>query len=160
MAPKSRRRLQPVEADGGSDDEPGASSAPAPEFSNLSTHLLKAWSWGLTPAAEVQRVAAAAHRDGLRHKEVERLASFGQWGHYPGNVHGQLTTMLGRNELPQAYKFKIPFVDLKSTEVSITDCSVLLPHEWFSVLFHKYPAEFEHMFGVDRIAYFWDNASR
>eukprot|EP00959_Pyramimonas_sp_CCMP1952_P073353 1533177-Pyramimonas_sp.AAC.1 len=43
MSPKRRRRLQPVEADGSSDNGPDAASAPGPAFSNLSTHLLKAW---------------------------------------------------------------------------------------------------------------------
>eukprot|EP00959_Pyramimonas_sp_CCMP1952_P315671 6606912-Pyramimonas_sp.AAC.1 len=59
------------------------------------------------PATEVQRISAAAFRDGLRHREIERLASLGQWGNYPGNVHGQLTTMLRDNQLPLPYNFKI-----------------------------------------------------
>eukprot|EP00959_Pyramimonas_sp_CCMP1952_P044939 938890-Pyramimonas_sp.AAC.1 len=70
MPPKKRRRLAPVEAgDGSSDDAPRDAMAPEQQFSNLCSHLLMAWSRGLTPAAEGQRVAAAAHRDGLRHKE-------------------------------------------------------------------------------------------
>ena len=161
MPPKRRRRLDPAEAgDGSPDDARGGPEVPETEFSNLATHLLKAWSWGLIPAAEVQRISAAAFRDGLRHGEVERLASLGQWGHYPGNVHKQLTTMLGKNFLPNPLTFEIPVVDPKTTEVSTADCSALLPHEWFSALFHQYPAEFEHIFGCDRLAYFWDNASR
>eukprot|EP00959_Pyramimonas_sp_CCMP1952_P347578 7280422-Pyramimonas_sp.AAC.1 len=86
MAPKKQRRLNPAEAgDGGPGDASPDPGVPETQFSNLGTHLLKAWSWGLMPATEVQRISAAAFRDGLHHSEIERLASLGQWGHYPGN---------------------------------------------------------------------------
>ena len=111
-------------------------------------------------AAEVQRIAAAAFRDGLRHKEIHHLASLGSWGNYPGNVHGQLTSMLGKNLLPIPLKFEIACVDTKTTKVSTSEASVLLPHEWFSAMFHQYPTEFNNIFGVDRLGEFWNNASR
>ncbi|CAK0806739.1 unnamed protein product, partial [Prorocentrum cordatum] len=112
------------------------------------------------PATEVQRIAAAAYKDGLRHGEISRLAALGQRGNYPGNIHQQLNTMLGRNSLPQPMVLEIPCVDPKTSEVALADCGVLLPHEWFSALFHRYETEFNYIFGVDRLGEFWANASR
>eukprot|EP00959_Pyramimonas_sp_CCMP1952_P471063 9497789-Pyramimonas_sp.AAC.1 len=111
------------------------------------------------PATEVQRIAAAAYKGGLRHGEISRLAALGQRGNYPGNIHQQLNTMLGRNSLPQPMVLEIPCVDPKTSEVALADCGVLLPHEWFSALFHRYETEFNYIFGVDRLGEFWANAS-
>eukprot|EP00959_Pyramimonas_sp_CCMP1952_P453843 9468936-Pyramimonas_sp.AAC.1 len=121
MAPKRRkaRRLEgpppSSDGDGGPDVPPVAPADPQPEFSNLGTLLLKAWTWGLKAATEVQQTAMAAFRDGLHHPEVQRLAPLGSWGHYPGNIHGQLTRMLGKSMLPDPLDITIPCLDPKTT---------------------------------------------
>ncbi|CAK0819926.1 unnamed protein product [Prorocentrum cordatum] len=87
----------------------------------------------------------AAFRDGLHHPEVQRLASLGSWGHYPGNIHGQLTRMLGKSMLPDPLDITIPCLDPKTTAVTEATASILLPHEWFSAMYHHYPAEFHDL---------------
>lgn len=163
MAPKRRKTPRRLEAAGAGDGDADAAPAgvhPDTPYSNLGTHLLKQWSWGLIPATEVQRVAMAGYKDGLRHPEVVKLASLGQWGHYPGNIHGQLHTILGTNYLPEPAVFPVSCVNPKTSAVTIADCAALLPHEWFSALYHRYNEEFHEMFGVERIGEFWGAARR
>ena len=59
--------------------------------------LTQKWGWGRLSAPEVQELAAAAHRDGLQHPEVHKLASIGNWGRFPGNAHRDLLFHLGKN---------------------------------------------------------------
>ena len=163
MPPKKKRRLEaPEPSHGDSDGSPDDGPLPDTQFSNLGTHLLKSWAWGVMPAAEVQRIALSAYRDGLRHPEVAKLAALGSWGNYPGNVHQQLTTMLSnsQNMLPVPMTFEVACVDPKTAQAAKADCSALLPHEWFSALYHRYRAEFNAIFGVGRLAEFWNSASR
>ncbi len=144
----------------GGDAVPAAPEGPHSKFSNLATHLLKAWTWGLETATEVQRVAHAAFKDGLKHPEIQKLAQLGQWGNYPGNIHDQLRRMLGKSKLPEPLDFDVPCLDPKTSTITEATCSVLLPHEWFSSLYHEYPAEFEDLFAPNGLEEFWSKASR
>eukprot|EP00959_Pyramimonas_sp_CCMP1952_P233669 4883433-Pyramimonas_sp.AAC.1 len=152
-----KRRLEAPLGSAGGDEPP---RPPDSEYSNLGTHLLKQWCWGLVAATDVQRIAMAAYRDGLRHREISHLASLGSWGNYPGNIHGQLATFLGKNWLPEPLVFPVSCIDPKTTQPTEASAAALLPHEWFSALYHRHPAEFQEIFGIERLRDFWDNASR
>jgi hypothetical protein len=55
-------------------------------ISNLATRLLFRATSGNSSYFSAQADAYAAYLDGLRHKEVAKLASCGAWGTIPGNT--------------------------------------------------------------------------
>ena len=62
--------------------------------SNLANRMLDLWGKGKLSAATMQAMAEAAIRDGLRHKEVEEIASLGSNGAYTSNIHRDLLRVL------------------------------------------------------------------
>jgi hypothetical protein len=54
--------------------------------SNLVTRLLLRATSGKSSFSSAQADAYAAYLDGLRHKEIAKLASCGNWGTIPGNT--------------------------------------------------------------------------
>eukprot|EP00959_Pyramimonas_sp_CCMP1952_P145545 3047233-Pyramimonas_sp.AAC.1 len=93
------------------------------------------------PATDVQRVTRAAYKDGLHHSEIVKLARMGQWGNYPGNIHKQLSTLLGKNNLPIPLEVEAPCLGPKSNRLTEGPCAILLPREWFSSLYFNYESE-------------------
>eukprot|EP00959_Pyramimonas_sp_CCMP1952_P046239 965471-Pyramimonas_sp.AAC.1 len=81
------------------------------------------------PATDVQRVTHTAYKDGLHHSEIVELARMGQWGNYPGNIHNQRSTLLGKNNLPIPLEAEAPCLDPKSNRSAEGTCAILLPHE-------------------------------
>ena len=160
----TKRRLDPSppadreESDASSREDDHES---APTYASLSTMLLKDWAWGRLYGTEVQRYAHAAFRDGLKHTEVEELSKMGSWGRWPSNVHQQLPKKYLRdNTFPEPVDFDVHCRHPQTLDTIEWPCSVLLPHETFSCLYHSHPEEFREMMGLDSMSEFWGGASR
>lgn len=65
--------------------------------SNLVTRLLLKATSGKDSYSSVQEDSYAAYLDGLRHPEVTKLASCGNWGQNPGNVRRDIHTAFFSN---------------------------------------------------------------
>ena len=139
------------------DDEP--SGMPQSE---LATLLVREWAWGNISTPMVQKVAAAAHADGCKHKDVEPLASLGTWGMYPNNTHRDLLYKLQAPIAPPALAdikmwLKLPF--MQSAEVKQ---KFLMPHALFAQIYEYDQNLFEQVFmGGDKmkVVKFWDEIS-
>ena len=68
-------------------------SRPAAE-SSLLNHLVHLWGIGEISASACQAIAQAAHKDGLNHEAVVKLASTGAWGTCPNNISRDLKNFI------------------------------------------------------------------
>ena len=66
------------------------------EGSSLFDHLLHLWSVGDLSATACQALGAAAHRDGLQHPAIIKLASLGAWGTCTNNISMDLKGLVAR----------------------------------------------------------------
>ena len=66
------------------------------EGSSLFDHLLHLWSVGELSATACQALGAAAHRDGLQHPAIIKLASLGAWGTCTNNISRDLKGLVAR----------------------------------------------------------------
>ena len=71
----------------------------ASEPSHLALLLKQLWAWGDLSAPAIQKIAAAAEKDGATSPEIKALASMGGSGAYPGNAHRDLVQRLPRAAL-------------------------------------------------------------
>ena len=135
--------------------------------SNLASRMLDLWGKGKLSAAAMQAMAEAAIRDGLRHKEVEEIASLGCNGAYTSNIHRDLLKLLQKKiangilgGLKQSPKLalKVPAKDQKNLETGQTeaDFHVFLPHLMVASWAESYPQLMDACFGVSKAAEFWD----
>ena len=112
--------------------------------SKLAAELLQKWAWGTMSAPAVQSLAAAALADGLDHPEVQRLASIGASGKFPGNMHRDLLQVVsnpvGLQEMTSTFPIKLT-VNKKAVRDSLL--TFILPHKLFACLFHSLPKAFE-----------------
>ena len=65
--------------------------------SQLALTLLRKWAWGRLSTPELQELAHAALKDHLLHPQIEKLASIGSWGLYPGNMQRDLMHYLEKS---------------------------------------------------------------
>ena len=70
-------------------------SRPAAE-SSLLNHLVHLWGIGEISASACQAIAQAAHKDGLNHEAVVKLASTGAWGTCPNNISRGLKNFIAK----------------------------------------------------------------
>ncbi|CAE8633400.1 unnamed protein product, partial [Polarella glacialis] len=107
----------------------------------LAQFLLSMFAWGHFSPQRVQHIAAIACKDFAKIEpdwlaDLEALASLGTHGAHANNIHRDL--MAKMQDLP---RLKEPFhVKLIFTEpLGWQDQGIMLPHEMFSVIYHKYP---------------------
>ena len=128
---------------------------PGTEQSALTTSLLHLWPLGRMSAINAQELALMAILDGAQHKELADLASCGNFGLNPGNVHRDLMSRFGADvRIPEA--FVIPSYGKTATVPCLdTDMGIFMP----CLMVHsltKYEGEFDAMFGIGKQRHFWD----
>ena len=127
--------------------------------SNFALILTQKGGWGKLSAPELQELAFAAHADGLRHPEVEKLASIGAWGKYPANMQRDLLFHVEKFSSMAAVTTSVDLkLNVKGTKFTDTTCTFILPHKLFSTLFNfKHTAFGKFIVGgdVSNIKTFW-----
>jgi len=135
----------------------GGDSAGRPE-SCLALTLLRLWSEGSLSAMALQRLAHAAHTDGLAHPQLAELSCLGAWGRQPSHCHRDLTAKLLKEvNIAEAVRVQVPCLDSK-LEPPYTDqgqCSMMLPHLTLASLAAEYPEQLHAMMGLDSVDAFW-----
>lgn len=132
--------------------------------SSLAEYLLERWSWGLMPAAEVQRVAHRAVQDGLAQHQIVRLSSIGTSGVHPNRCHHDLSALLGDEHISNALwrlnvAYKVPGFFGRILNL---DHHVLLPHQVFAEIHNNFPSSFcNHILGgtTANIEKFWSDVA-
>jgi hypothetical protein len=108
----------------------------------LAQFLLSMFAWGNFSPQRVQHIAALACRDFANKDDdwladLEALASLGTNGAHVNNVHRDLMAkMHSIPSLPEPFHVKLKFAE----PLGWQDQGIMLPHEMFSVIYHKYPA--------------------
>lgn len=122
-----------------------AHDAPATDHSVLFTVLLTMFAWGEMSPQQCQRLAAAAMEDVKLHaakktslKQLQTMAEIGTSGRFPNKCYADLMrTMPIKVETPEPFYMKLP-----STNGLVTQ-AMMLPHEMFSAIYHRYRAVWE-----------------
>ena len=126
---------------------------------NLPSHWPRNGGWGKLSAPEVQEIAQAAYEDGLRHADIEKLASIGGWGKFAGNMQRDLMMQFDKKVILSTSTLEVGFRLLTSASTwADTSGTFLSPHKLFSNLFHHLPSAFkEFILGGDQanIKTFW-----
>jgi hypothetical protein len=129
-------------------------------YSHLATLLLESWAIGEVSACTLQRLAAAASRDGLQHPEIITMSAIGSGGRHASHCSRDLMRHFKLDTLttPPTTLVQIPVVDLKSAHGDVMQATteVQFPHD----IFHHYakndPQKFAQVFGnAESIAEFW-----
>ena len=138
------------------------------EYSALLEACLELWAWDELPATKVQKIMAAAKKDGLGgphipqgiREEVDKVASIGDEGRVPGNCNRDLMRVLKLNAVPvfRTYEVLAPYKAENALEYK--GMPVIFPHTVLSTLAQHYHAEFTRSFGSpEAIASFWTSTS-
>ncbi|CAE8586409.1 unnamed protein product, partial [Polarella glacialis] len=107
----------------------------------LAQFLLSMFAWGHFSPQRVQHIAALACKDFAKNEpdwlaDLEALASLGTHGALANNIHRDLMAkMQALPRLPEPFHVKLKFAE----PLGWQDQGIMLPHEMFSVIFHKYP---------------------
>lgn len=152
-----RERKRARSSVSGAAAQPAASSGRVAK-SELADMLLRAWSWGDMSAPQIQRIAAAAKADGIKHPAVMTIAELGSSGRYPGNCHAELLRKLVANPIAEAISSMPVVVKTGSRQVKHCNQLMLLPHELFAAIYEKSPETFRmRLLGgsQDNISKFW-----
>ena len=116
----------------------------AQHSSKLASELLALWSWGGMSAPLVQKLAAAAHSDGLMHPEIVKISNIGAAGKFPANMHRDLMLISGKMSTIHEVATTIP-IRLKAKEGlsrADTNLQFLLPHKLFAYIYASMPSAF------------------
>jgi hypothetical protein len=168
-----RRQRQQAREELESASNPGASDADlrprSPELdSEFCSLLAKRWAWGEISATKLQEFAMAAYNDeqSLIHKlgtsspgpagskSLKAFASLGNYGHSPGNCFRDLRAFLGEPCTPapsscplptKVFKPRRSVLGPRPNETTV-EHDMLLPHVWFSYLYHHRRRKFNKLF--------------
>ena len=122
--------------------------------------LVQLWSWGFLSAVQLQRICAAAVKDGLSHPEILALASIGSWGQWPNNCHRDLVRKLGKPNLPSPFSWRVSMTGFRTfPKVRNILLPFMLPHLLFGWMYHKCRGAFNHLIAGEpgALASFWSN---
>ena len=127
--------------------------------SALALHLEEQWAWGYLSPQAIQKIAHLAIEDmktaGTTRipGDLAAIARIGSSGTFSNNCNRDLQTFLPQKSMvPMPLQEHISFKNGKHLQ------SLLLPHEMFHVLFHKYKKYWTTCFvtgGSDRLVKFW-----
>jgi len=147
-------------------DAAASSDAPA-SGSYLFAILVHLWSWGFLSPQTIQKVAHAVLKDinaletnGAKIKsDIDKLASIGNYGMYPGNCHQQLKDRLGHTKLT-LFRCTMPLKLLGGTlgaTAYMYEQGMLLPHLLISAMGQWYKKSYDKLIcpGADRVQKFW-----
>lgn len=133
----------------------------APAESHLARLLLNLWSWGEISTPLLQKIAKAAVDDGIRLRDLESLAHLGSTGAYPGNMHRELCSKLKESVVSSSQStIEVVYKNVRGSFGAFLrrHVPILLPHELFSAIYHKYPEAFVSSIlggGPHNIKEFW-----
>ena len=154
--PMPRKRRRPDDA-----DEDLADTWDDAPLSEQATDLLVDWAWGKIPAVQVQKRLHGSLKDGATHPEVAALAKLGAWGRHPQHVHRDLVRRFFKDMcMPAPQSVVVLAINPRHANRCHPTVDMILPHDWFSHLFHHYRDEFWRLFAVPEITRFWSGASR
>ena len=126
--------------------------------SKLADLLIERWAWGELSATAIQAIAHAAVSDGATHPQLTALAQVGCQGRFPANCHrdvaSAMQTVATQNCLSS---MRVHLKKLPNGIVS-AEHKLLLPHEMFSMLYHKHRDQFQMRIlggSQSRIPEFW-----
>lgn len=140
-----------------------AQAASEPQSSKLAQLLLELWSWGDISTPMVQKLAAAAESDGIKSADLALLAGLGSRGVYPGNMHAELARRAPPSHIGEALsRIRVFYQNTRCPLGGIiaANAPIILPHELFSVMYHRYRSAFvKHILGGDaaNIKSFWNS---
>lgn len=145
-------------------EEAGEVTHPERFDSTNGKDLVKAWSWGDKPAAEVQRAANLAYTDEqylLRRLKchpdkgsqmIKALASIGNWGKQMQHANNNLQTYIGEPNMPKEHMFQVTARVIKRPRRVLAPlarygvCAILLPfmlpHVWLHHMYANAPDTF------------------
>ena len=120
---------------------------PAESQCGLANLLLHLWSSGTLSATMIRQVAHLAMEAGASHTDLQQLASCGNWGKQPGNIHRQvMNKFCPQVMLPEPFHVKVECIDPKTSLEKEDWAAVFLPHLQFAHLGEHYPEFFEKAF--------------
>ena len=127
--------------------------------SQLALSLLRKWAWGKLSAPELQSLAQSAYQDGLRHPEIEKLASLGTWGKFAGNMQRDLMVYLEKNSPLSSSTITVNLrLHVEPDTWADTGCTLIPPHKLFANIFQSRPEGFKSWIlggKPSNIAKFW-----
>ena len=135
---------------------------PSSGMSHLAELLIEQWSWGLMSCPQIQSIAHAAKLDMQKGKmavphDLDRIATLGASGQYPGNMHKCLCIRLDPPILSPALSTVHLWMKRTLQRTEQVYVNILLPHQVFAVLY-KYPFVFKEMVlggDADNVSKFW-----
>jgi hypothetical protein len=133
------------------------SNGVAVRASALAGCLLLLWASGELSATALQKIALAAHVDGLLLPEIAHLASLGGWGSFLGNISRDLIRFLEQEVIGFAQP-TIVDTKMKDPKTGMTEdaqASLFRPDDVIAGLFQY--DEFESVMRPDLVKPFWDN---
>jgi hypothetical protein len=131
--------------------------------------LQESFAWGEMPGTKAQQIAklalddlrrAKASEDDEIEKELEKVASCGDYGRRKGQVHADMIQTVDRGRLPTAKMEPMPISNKKTREGwSNMGLKVVFPHELFAALFTDYPDKFRSCIcsGTAVLKEFWQS---
>ena len=106
-------------------------------------------------ARDVHEIADAAVRDGCPSADLVTMSKLGTNGTHPGNLYRDLLRMSRR----KIYGGMLSVYDVdtvvQNPDVTSQPLQMLLPHEWFSALYHKDKDLFHKVMGTETCKEFW-----
>ena len=106
-----------------------AAASPSEVPSELARLLVHEWSWGNISTPFVQKIAAAAVKDGMQHRDIQILGQLGTCGRYPNHMHQELMAKLKPSKVSSA----LTLLDVEYQAKHVLQ-HALLPHEMFATL--------------------------
>ena len=126
--------------------------------SALANRLLFLWARGTSSATLIRDLADCALQDHADHPDLVAIASRGNWGAHPGNIHRELMGQFCSNvKLAEPYEVEVPCVHPKTSKEALEKASIFLPHLMFSEIGRNYPKIFCQLFsfGKGKLVEFW-----
>ena len=128
--------------------------------SALANFLLKEYAWGAMSPQLVQKIADFAMTD-LKHalatggflKDLDTLSKLGGAGKQSNNMHRDIMQFQSCSNLPSGLEVQMPFKD-----VGLQLQEVMLPHEMFAAVYHKYPQSWQKVImpNAEKLEFFWE----
>ena len=132
----------------------GPQPAPHKTYSPLATKLLLLFFSGENSATAIRELAHCAILDGAQHAELGIIASCGNWGLDPGNIHRDILTKFCKNvSLANPFLVDTNVLDSKTSQIETEQAAVFHPHMMLATM-ESYE-EFDAVFTPDKLQAFW-----
>ena len=110
----------------------------------LFKHLIYLYSWGFLSLPYCQKIAFYATVDlakagGREYDDLTWMSKLGDSGKYPGNMYNQAMRYLEKPLVGPPQECLLPY-RVSPLITAQKPAAILLPHETFATIYHKYPA--------------------